>query len=264
MILTDDHAHLDHGWLLKNYASMDAFIEAQEKAGVKRIIAQGVDKKTSEQALAFAQKYRIVQAAIGFYPPDTWAKDNEGAEHTFSSDDTQFAADMAWLDKNLDKAVAVGEIGLDYSYADTDREMQKRVFQKQLDLAKKHSLPVIVHSRKAEDDVVQMLIDAKVTGVLHCFSGKKKLIQHAYDHGLHFSIPTNIVRSEHFRMLVKMVDISRILTETDAPYMSPYKDEDPNEPQFIAESIKVIAKIKNMTQEETANAIFQNFQRLYL
>jgi TatD DNase family protein len=260
-MITDDHAHLDHEWLTTSY-EMDDFINTQKSNNVKYIITQGLDLETSKKALALAKKYDIVLAALGFYPMDTLAKDEK---KQFVFDKKKFEQDIAWIKKNLKFAAAIGEVGLDYSYEHTDIEMQKYVFQTFIDLSLEKNMPLIIHSRKAEQDVIDMLLASKVKkAVLHCFSGKKKLVEQAIKAGYYFSIPTNITRSQHFQMIVKMADLSKLFTETDAPFLSPFKDDKPNEPRFIAESIKMIAQIKNMTPEEVALAIFQNFQRLYL
>lgn len=262
MILTDDHAHINHEWLQQKYPNMDDFINAQRSSHVKYIITQGLDLETSQKTLVLSKKYDIVLAALGFYPMDTLAKDEK---KPFVFDKKQFNADFAWIKRNCIQATALGEVGLDYSYEQTDKEMQKFVFQKFITLSLEKNMPLIIHSRKAEEDVLDMLLASKVKkAVLHCFSGKKKLVEKAIEAGFYFSLPTNILRSQHFQMVAKMVDLSRIFTETDAPFLGPYKNDDPNEPRFIAESIKIIAQIKNMTEEEVSLAIFQNFQKLYL
>ncbi len=104
-------------------------------------------------------------------------------------------------------------------------------------------------------------IDAKKV-VLHCFSGNKKLIKHAADNGWNFSIPPVIVRLQHFQMMAEIININQLLTETDAPYLSPYPGKT-NEPAYVAETIKKIAEIKGFEQEEVANNIFMNFQRIF-
>jgi len=102
--------------------------------------------------------------------------------------------------------------------------------------------------------------DAK-KAILHCFSGKLKLIKKAAELGYYFSVPTNVVRSSQFQKLVEIVDINQLLTETDSPYLSPYKGRR-NEPAFIIETIKKIAEIKNITINEIANNIFMNYQKV--
>ena len=256
MIITDDHAHIEEEWILKSFNSMDEFIYEQEKSNVKYIITQSLDRKTAEEALTLSKKYKILLLALGIYPHPNMSKVKSLDE------------DFNWIKSNIKNAVAIGEVGLDYSYeniTEKDKESQKALFSKFIDLSIENKLPIIIHSRKAEKDVIDLLIQKNAKKVvLHCFSGNKKLIKLAYEAGFYFSIPTNIVKSQHFQMIVEIADISKILTETDAPFLSPYRDNKPNQPKNILESLTVIAKLKNMTIEETSNAIFQNFQKLYL
>ncbi len=266
MILTDDHAHMDY------FSNLDETIEDQKKNNVKFIITQGVDIATSKKALAMSKKYDIILAALGIYPPDVLAREmKEFPEHYPDSNPDDFLQKeplekaFSFIEQHMDDAVAIGEVGLDYKDKESNKDLQQWLFSKFITLAKKTHKPIIIHSRKAESDVLEMLASADLkTVVLHCFSGKKKLIEEANKRKYYFSIPTNVTRSELFQNIVRTVDISRLLTETDAPFLSPFKDGKPNVPKNIIESIKTIAKIKGMTEEETANAIFQNFQRLYL
>jgi len=139
----------------------------------------------------------------------------------------------------------------------------KKTKIKIIKLSKKINKPLIIHSRKAESDIIDILenSDAKKV-ILHCFSGKLKLIKKAAELGYYFSVPTNVVRSSQFQKLVEMVDINQLLTETDSPYLSPYKNRR-NEPAFIIETIKKIAEIKNISINETANNIFMNYQKVF-
>jgi TatD DNase family protein len=253
MLITDDHAHIESEWITKEFGSVEKFVEIQKENSVKFIISQSIDKKTAIEALDLSSKYDIILPSLGIYP------------HSHISDLKDYDLDFSWIKGNINKAVAIGEVGLDYSYEKYNALAQRDLFKKFMSLAIAKKKPIIVHSRKAEKDVVELMVENKVKkGVLHCFSGNKKLIKYAYKNGLYFSVPTNIVKSEHFQMLVSMVNISRILTETDSPFLSPFSDGKPNQPKNILESLKVIAKIKEMTLEETANTIFQNFQKLYL
>lgn len=252
MIIVDDHAHIEEKWILKAYKSMNGFISTQESSNVKYIIAQSLNVETAKEVLELSKKYKIILPALGIYPDE-------------NLNETLIEQEFSWIKQNIKSAVAIGEVGLDYSYENFDKNLQLKLFKEFITLSKSTNIPLIIHSRKAERDVIEILIENDVKkAVLHCFSGNKKLIKKAQEKGFYFSIPTNIVKSQHFQMIVEMIDISRILTETDAPFLSPYNNDEPNEPKNIIESLKVISKIKKMTIEETANAIFQNFQRLYL
>ncbi|MBD3310210.1 hypothetical protein GF351_03245, partial [Candidatus Woesearchaeota archaeon] len=150
------------------------------------------------------------------------------------------------------------------SEEDADKKGQKIVLRAMLDLAKRIDRPVVVHTRKAEADVMEILEDYKddLKIVLHCFCGKKKLVRKAANRGYFFSIPTNIVKNDQFQLMTEIVNINQILTETDAPYLSPFKGKR-NEPAFIAETIKKIAEIKGFEEQEVKNNIFLNYQKVF-
>lgn len=240
---------------------LDKVIAQARDAGVKKIITNGVNSETNRLCVEFASKYDIVEAALGWYPQSALAREVEAGDHPLAAQELALDEEIAWMKKQ--KFVALGEVGLDYKDGDA-ADGQKEDFLKMIYLAKELDLPLIVHSRKAEMDVVSMLEESghkKI--VLHCFSGKFKLVKRAAENGWSFSIPTNIVKSEHFQKLVAEVDMSQILTETDAPYLSPFVGKR-NEPAFIAESVKKIAEIKGMDVKEVENIIFMNYQKIFM
>jgi TatD DNase family protein len=121
-----------------------------------------------------------------------------------------------------------------------------------------------VHSRAAELRVVEIIEEAgNKDVVMHCFGGRLHLVKRIIKSGWYFSIPTNIVRSEQLQKIAELSPMSKLLTETDAPFLSPFRERK-NEPAFVAEAIKAIAKVKGMDPVEVANAVFQNYQRLFL
>ena len=141
---------------------------------------------------------------------------------------------------------------------------QKVVFEKIINLAEKIKKPIIIHSRKAESDVIDILESSKIKKVLlHCFSGKKNLVKKGADLGYYFSIPTNIVRAHNFQLMAETVNINQLFCETDSPYLSPFKEKQ-NEPAFVIESYKKIAKIKRMELEEVINNVWMNWQRVFV
>ena len=144
-----------------------------------------------------------------------------------------------------------------------NKKLQKQVFIKQLELAKKIDIPVIIHSRKAELDALDILEDQGMKKVvMHCFCGRKHLVKRAADLGYYFSIPTNIVRAQNFQQIVEKVNINQLLSETDTPFLSPFKDKR-NEPAFVIESVKKIAEIKGFELKEVENNILLNYKRLF-
>ena len=254
VILYDVHVHLEHP-LLKD---LDSVIQRARDAGVKVIIANGIDRETNRKVLELAARYDIVRPALGIYPPD--ALSAEEAESDWITGKIDVDDELRFIAS--ESPVAIGECGLDYKFG-SDKERQKSIFLKLMDIAKEKDVPIIVHSRKAEEDCIDLLEKSghkKV--VMHCFSGRKHLIRRASDLGFFFSVPCTVLKSEHFQNLVKTVNISQLLTETDAPYLSPFPGK-VNEPAFVAETVKKIADIKGMTFDDAANNLFMNFQRLF-
>lgn len=239
MLLVDVHCHLDY------FHNLTKIIEEAKKVGIKTIISNGINPHSNRATLDIAEKYDIVKASLGIHPTEL---------------DINIEAELDFIKKQKDKIIAIGEIGLDYTK--DNNKKQKQVFQSLIELAERIQKPVIVHSRRAEQDCIETLESSKLRCILHCFSGNFKLVKYAVDLGYYFSIPTNITYSKHFQLLVEKVPINLLLTETDAPYLSPIKGEK-NEPKNIIYVIKKIAQIKNLTEEETANNIFLNFNSLF-
>ncbi len=252
MLLVDVHAHLD----MKEFDSdLDEVIQRAKKQGVKAIITNGINHESNLKVLEISEKYDIVKAALGLYP-----------EYVNEMSDGEIENEIKFIEKNKNKIIAVGEVGLDFKYNDDEKQKQRQIsaFKKIIKLAKKIKKPIIVHTRKAEQETIEILEKEKAEKVvLHCFSGKINLIKKAAKLKYYFSVPTNIVRSQQFQKMVEIVDLSQILTETDAPFLSPFKDKR-NEPAFIIRTINKIAEIKFMDKQEVANNIFMNYQRVFI
>lgn len=264
LLAVDVHAHLDHA----DFSSdLDAVIHRARAAGLRAIIAQGVNHESNQAVLSLSEKYGVVKAALGLYPLDAT---NVKVDETYFSGEpilprTKVNVDdtLAFIEKHQDRIIAIGEVGLDLKFSQ-DLDTQRQNFQKIIDLSLKMKKPLIVHSRKAELEAIEMLEAAKHKQVvMHCFSGKIKLAKRIEDNSWMMSIPPCVVRSSHFQELIKKISISQLLTETDCPYLGPEPGKR-NEPANVIESIKMIAKIKGMTAEDTANNIFQNYQRMFL
>lgn len=255
MILVDVHAHFDLGEYDKDLLKV---LEECKAAGVKAIIINGVHPASNRKVLELASKFDILKPALGYYPvhvaEDPWEKVEE---------------ELEFIKKNKE-IIALGEVGLDYKFGDDNansdnfKALQKKAFQRFIEISEKTKKPLIIHSRKAELDVIEMLESSSLKNpVMHCFSGKKKLMMKAADNGYRFSVPVTVIRTQQFQDMVKYVNINQLLTETDSPYMAPEQGER-NSPKNVLLAIKKIAEIKGFTEEETANNIFMNYQRLFL
>ena len=248
MLLLDIHAHLD---IVKD---LDKVIINAKKAGVKIICTAGLNPQTNRISLEIAERFDIVKCALGIYPPDALATEID------KPNDFDLDKEIAFLrkEKNNPKFIAIGECGLDYKTG-KDKAMQKKVFEAMIDLSKELHKPFIVHSRHAEQDVIDILIAAHAKKVvMHCFCGTLAQVKQGAKQGWSFSIPCTVLTNKHFQDMVKEVNINQLFTETDAPFLSAKKGSQ-NEPAFVAASIKKIAELKGMDAEEVANNIFMNY-----
>jgi TatD DNase family protein len=240
----DVHCHLE---MCKD---IEGIIERAKKAGVK-MITQGVNHKSNMKSLEFSSKYKEVKPALGLYPIDA-----------LSMKDEEVDLEIEFIRKNKDKIVAIGEVGMDFKESQ-EKDRQERIFRKLVRLSIELNKPIIVHSRKAEAEVIKILEEEKAAKVImHCFSGNFKLVKKIEENKWHFSIPTSIKNSEHFKKMAKEVSLSQILCETDSPCLHPDKLED-NEPANVIESYKKIAEAKGISLEEAKEAIDKNYERLF-
>lgn len=248
-MLVDIHSHLNYEVFDKN---RDEVIERAKKAGIVKILASGSLIGANEKVLELARKYDIVEASLGLYPLDIL---NLGHD--------EFLDNLEFIKKNKSKLIAVGEIGLDFVSREKEKE-QTDLFHEILDLCEKIKKPVVLHTRKAEKQVIDILETRKIkNAVFHCFTGNFKLVKRIVDNGWSISIPPIIVYSMHFQNIAEKVPINSILTETDAPYLSPFKDK-VNEPSYIGYAINKISEIKDMEKPEVERNIYMNFQKIFI
>lgn len=252
MMYIDLHCHLDFPTIFED---IDNVITEAKNAGLKVVVASGIHPESNRKALELAERFPMVRASCGLYPID--ALEAEVGE----SLNIDIDSEIAFLKANRDKIAAIGEIGLDYQTG-SDKERQKKLFRQMLDLAAELKKPVIIHSRKAEQDALDMLADYGLLVILHCFSGKKRLVKEGNAREYFFTVPTHVVRSDQIQNIVREVPLSRLFCETDAPFLSPFKGKR-NEPAFVVESYKKIAEIKGLELKETANIIYQNWQQVF-
>ena len=245
-MIIDVHAHLD----FYPKKRLEEVIENAKKNGVGVIINNSIDLKFLKKSFHISKNYPIINIAAGLYPEKKLKLMDYG----------EFEKVVM---ENKEKIVALGEIGLDLHHTKRNFEIQKKVFIKQLDLAGKTGLPVIIHTRKAEKETLEILKDYKdLKIILHCFSGSFNIMREGIKLGCYFSIPTSIVRSEHFQKMVKEISNEKILTETDSPYLSPFRGQE-NELAFIKESIKKISEIWRVNEKKVEKIIEGNYNSIF-
>ncbi|GKS58970.1 putative metal-dependent hydrolase YabD [Nitrospira sp.] len=256
-MLIDTHTHLDD---TRYDLDRDAMIDRARSAGVTTMITIGCDLATSRAAVALADRYPFVYATIGVHPHEV--------KHIAPTWYDEFRS----LATNK-KVVAYGEIGLDYHYNHSSPEQQRRGFREQVRLAKELHLPVIIHTRKAQDDTIAILKEeqaAFVGGVFHCFSGDSWLAKEALGLGFHLSF-SGIVTFQNAGMLrnvASTVPTDRLLIETDCPYLTPVPHRGKrNEPAYVRHVAEQLAKGRNSGQTFTAEELGQmtadNARRLF-
>ncbi|MEM4245377.1 MAG: TatD family hydrolase [Candidatus Nanoarchaeia archaeon] len=249
-MLVDVHAHLEFEQFDKD---RDEVIERAKKAGVVAIINSGINKRRIELTLQMLKKYDIMKASLGIYPTEQTMMTEKEVEEILET-----------IRKNKKNIVAIGEVGLDFLEQEDTKEEQKKNLLNMIDFAEELKLPMIIHSRKAEQECIEILETSKQRKIMmHCFSGSKKLIKRCEKNGWMFSIPTNITFSEHFQMMAKEVSMSQIMTETDAPFLPPVKGER-NEPANVRYTIKKIAELKKLDEEEVEKMVYSNYQKFFL
>lgn len=247
----DVHAHLN---MLET--SVSESLRIAHEAGVKTIFTIGTTPEDLPLVLKIAQdNYPSVVCTLGIHPHDAQLFDNPSEE---------------FIRKNaLSKEVmAVGEIGLDYYYKNSEPEVQKKVFEQQLQIAADLNLPVEIHTRDAEEDTYAILknFNGRVKGLLHCFTGTQWMADRALDLGFNISISGVVTfkNAGSLRDVVKSLPLDRIHVETDAPFLAPMPHRGKkNTPAFVVHTAEIVANLKGITTLELAKHTRQNAQKLF-
>lgn len=253
-IIFDAHAHYNDE--IYSDAERKKIIEYVFENGVKYVLNAGTNIKTSKESIALAEEYDGFYAGVGFYPHDCINIDNE----------REALITLEELAKHP-KVVSIAEIGLDYYYDDTPREIQRKWFELQLDLSEQLKLPVCIHNREAHGDVVDILRKhSKAKGMLHSFSGSRETAEELLNMGWYISISgvvtfKNAVKSVE---VVEALPLERMLIETDTPYLSPVPNRGkPNNSANLWYTAQKISDIKRMTVEQIINITRENACRLF-
>lgn len=252
-MLIDTHTHLDDA---RYDDDRETMITRAREAGVEALITIGCDLATSQAAVQLADRHSFVYASIGVHP------------HEVKHIDDGWYGEFRRLAHNR-KVVAYGEIGLDYHYNHSPPKEQRERFHEQIQLARELKLPVIIHTREAQDDTISILREEKASeigGVFHCFSGDAWLAQDALDLGfyLSFSGILTFQNATMLREIARNTPLDRLLIETDCPYLTPvpYRGKR-NEPAYVSQIAKQLASLHNMSLDEVAGRTSDNAKKLF-
>lgn len=251
-MLFDSHAHIDDE---KFDADREQVIARALEQGVTGIINVGACMASSARSVALAEKYENIYAAVGIHPHD--AKD---------ALETDYEQLIRWT--SLEKVVAIGEIGLDYYYDLSPRDVQRSVFIRQLDVARQTDKPFIIHDRDAHGEVLDILKkEAKgLMGVLHCFSGSLEMAKEIIKMGWYISIagPVTFKNAAKLPEIVPQVPLDRLLVETDSPYLTPHPYRGKrNEPAYVRFVAEQVAGLRGMELAALAAATRENVKNLF-
>ena len=246
-VFIDVHCHLD-----MCEGRIEDIIERAKVAGVGVMVTQGVKPESNRKSLEFSSRFDIVKSALGMYPIDA-----------LKMSDSEVDSEIKFIRENKDKIVAIGEVGMDFKEDEKEHSRQVEIFKKVIKLALELDKPLIVHSRKAERECIEVLEEMKAKKVvMHCFNGKFSLVKRIIDNGWFLTIPTNVKSSEHFQKVALNAPISQLLCETDSPYLHPDKKW-PNEPANVVESYRKIVDVRGMSLEEVKNIVSSNYWKLF-
>lgn len=259
----DVHTHLTH----KAFQSdKDEVIKRAEESGLGAVIVNGLEPDSNREILTMQLKSPIIKAALGIYPINAV---NDSLPDDFPLDVEPFDVDeeIGFIEEQAKcgALVAIGECGLDAHWLGEETfAKQEIVFEQLLDIAMKYDIPAIIHTRKREKRSMEILKNLGVKKVnFHCYGGKSKLaIQAAEQEGWYFSIPANAKVNQLFSKLLRELPEDQVLTETDAPYLSPVRNTR-NEPSNVVHTVDLFANLKNWDVGEAKQKIWDNYQKLF-
>jgi TatD DNase family protein len=253
-MLVDSHCHLDY----PDFAAegVENVVARAKAAGVGHFLTICTEIAKFPGVLATAEKFPFMHCTVGTHP------------HHAAEEKDVTAAQLVALTKNP-KVAGIGETGLDYHYNHSPPPEQQEIFANHIRAAVETDLPLIIHTREADEDTIRIMRDegkTKARGVMHCFSGGRDLADKSLDLGFYISFSGIITfkKAEELREVVKHVPLDRILVETDAPYLAPIPHRGQrNEPAFVVHTARMVAELKNMPVKEIARATTENFFRLF-
>jgi TatD DNase family protein len=252
-MLFDTHVHLNAEQFKED---REEVIKRASEAGVEYMVVVGFDRQTIKDAIEIADKFPNIYAAVGWHPVDAIDMTDE---------------DLLWIEElaSHPKVVALGEMGLDYHWDKSPKDIQKEVFRKQIALAKKVKLPIIIHNREATEDIVEILKEEhaeEVGGIMHCFSSTPEIALECIQMNFYISLggPITFKNAKEPKEVAKIVPNDRLLIETDCPYLAPHPYRGKrNEPAYIRLVAEKIAELKGISLEELGKITTENAKKLF-
>lgn len=252
-MLFDTHVHLN----AEQYnEDLEEVISRAQSEGVSEMVVVGFDRPTIKKAMELAEAYDFLYACVGWHPVDAI---------DMTEEDLQWIEDLS----SHPKVVAIGEMGLDYHWDKSPKEIQKEVFRKQIRLAKKVKLPIVIHNRDATSDIVEILKEERaeeVGGIMHCFSGSVETAKECVEMNFLISLggPVTFKNAKKPKEVAEEIPLEKLLIETDCPYLTPHPYRGKrNEPAYVKLVAEQIAEIKGLPLEEVARVTTSNARKLF-
>lgn len=258
-MLIDSHCHLTYD--KPEWDGIASLIHRAKGQGVEAFLNIGCAREDFKSVRDCADRYDPVFFTVGIHPHEAQSTLETISKEALVSELREYLSHS--------KALGIGETGLDYYYEHSPKEEQRALFKAHIDLSLQLDIPLIVHTRDAEEETIDLLKKngkGKARGVIHCFSGSRRLMEESLDLGFYISASGILTfkKSEDLREVFRDVPLERLLVETDAPYLTPvpYRGKT-NEPAFVVETAKALASLKGVSEEKLAVATTQNFFSLF-
>lgn len=247
-MIFDTHAHYDNQAFDED---RETLLTSLTNAGIGRVVNIGASLESTKRTLELMEQYPFIYGAVGVHPSESGELKEE---------------DMAWLESLLrrEKVVAVGEIGLDYYWKEPEISIQKHWFIRQLDLARRHSLPVVIHSRDADKDTLDIMKAEKageIGGVIHCFSYSREMAREYLNMGFYLGIGgvSTFQNARHLKEVIAYAPLEKLVLETDCPYLAPVPHRGKrNSSLYLPLVVQAIAEIKGITREQVEEQTWEN------
>jgi TatD DNase family protein len=252
-MLFDTHAHLN---AIQYEEDIVEVIQRAQAENVTNIVVVGFDTDTIKKAMELIDQYDMIYAAVGWHPVDAIDMKDE---------------DLEWIKELAQhpKVVALGEMGLDYHWDKSPKDIQKDIFRRQIRLAKELQLPIIIHNRDATEDVVNILKEenaSEVGGIMHCFTGSLEVAKQCMDMNFYISFggPVTFKNAKKPKEVALEIPLERLLIETDCPYLTPHPFRGKrNEPSYVKYVAEQIAELKGLSFDEIAKITSDNAKKLF-